>query len=103
MELRAYLGSKFTISSHQRSLTSVPRIRETERMDSPCRIANGFDFRPDLNFGDGKRDDEMRLTIEALTETERDRQEREKLQQYLGPMFIRVQHDVELTVTESAA
>ncbi|KAJ6171222.1 hypothetical protein N7470_000289 [Penicillium chermesinum] len=60
----------------------------------------GFDFRPDLCGPDGKHDDKLRLTIEALVETEHDKEEREKLQQFLGPMFIRVQRDVELTVFE---
>ena len=90
VEYRAYIGKKLSFNS-QRSNASAPRVL----------VANGFDFRPDLNFGDGKHDDEMRLTIEALVETDRGREERERLQQYLGPMFIRVQHDVELTVSET--
>ncbi|KAJ6155096.1 hypothetical protein N7470_005662 [Penicillium chermesinum] len=98
IEYRAYIGSKFSFASE--SLASVPRMRELKRTDSPAGGV-GFDSRPD--FVNGKRDDEMRLTIEALTETERNRIEREKLQQYLGPMFIRVQHDVELTITEGDA
>lgn len=95
VEYRAYIGSKFSFASD--SLGSVPRLRETKSTDNASGVA-GFDSRPD--FMNGKREDEMQLTIEALTETERNRQEREKLQQYIGPMFIRVQHDVELTVTE---
>lgn len=97
VEYRAYIGSKFSFASE--SLGSVSRLREPKSNDLPSG-GSGFDSRPD--YFNGKRDDEMHLTIEALAETERNRQEREKLQQYLGPMFIRVQHDVELTVTEGA-
>lgn len=56
--------------------------------------ADTFDSR--LAAGYGKADDKMQLTIQALTETDRERTEREKLEHYLGPMFIRVQHDIEL-------
>lgn len=83
VEYRAYIGSKFSSTS--------------KHTDSSSGVA-GFDERPD--FMNGKHDDEMRLTIEAHAETKRNRQEREKLQQYIGPMFIRVQYDLELTVED---
>ncbi|KAJ5113910.1 hypothetical protein N7456_002444 [Penicillium angulare] len=86
VEYRAYLGSKFSFTSKSAGSSSG---------------TTGFDSR--LDFMNGKQEDEMQLTIEAQTETERNRQEREKLQQYIGPMFIRVQHDVELTVEEARA
>jgi hypothetical protein len=61
---------------------------------------DSLDGKPELGFR--AHDDEVHLTsCVAQIESERCRKERENLEEFLGPMFIRVEHEVEWTVDRS--
>ncbi|OKO89597.1 hypothetical protein PENSUB_13663 [Penicillium subrubescens] len=61
---------------------------------------DSLDGKPELGLR--AYDDEVYLTsCVAQVESERCRRERENLEEFLGPMFIRVEHEVEWTVDHS--
>lgn len=61
---------------------------------------DSIDGKPELGLR--AYDDEVHLTsCVAQVESERCRKERENLEEFLGPMFIRVEHEVEWTVDHS--
>lgn len=61
---------------------------------------DSLDGKPELGLG--AHDDEVHLTsCVAHVESDRCRKERENLEEFLGPMFIRVEHAVEWTVDRS--
>ncbi|GLI76665.1 hypothetical protein PoHVEF18_004939 [Penicillium ochrochloron] len=61
---------------------------------------DSLDGKPELGLR--AYDDEVHLTsCVAQVESERGRKERENLEEFLGPMFIRVEHEVEWTVDHS--
>lgn len=61
---------------------------------------DSLDGKPELGFR--AHDDEVHLTsCVAQVESDRCRKERENLEEFLGPMFIRVEHEVEWSVDRS--
>ncbi|KAI2788218.1 hypothetical protein POX_e06231 [Penicillium oxalicum] len=67
---------------------------------SRSQMSDTLDDKPELGFR--SHDDELRLTsCVAQAESDRCRKERENLEEFLGPMFIRVEHEVEWTVDRS--
>ncbi|KAJ5466667.1 hypothetical protein N7539_009396 [Penicillium diatomitis] len=67
---------------------------------SRSQTSDSLEDKPELGFR--SNDDEVHLTsCVAQAESERCRRERENLEEFLGPMFIRVEHEVEWTVDRS--
>lgn len=87
-----------------RRVSSIPHLRKRNTNSSQ----NSRGSRNDLvDTFDGKQEWNMRHNEVGTTSfamhvaSEPGRRERESLEEYLGPMFIRVQHEVEWTVDRS--
>ncbi|KAJ5169215.1 uncharacterized protein N7482_004809 [Penicillium canariense] len=87
---------------HSKPLSQVNELRKrvsNTSSNSHCRAdtVDSLDGKPELGLR--THDDEIHLTsCVAQMEPDRCRKERENLEEYLGPMFIRVEHQVEWSV-----
>ncbi|KAJ5179569.1 hypothetical protein N7492_002779 [Penicillium capsulatum] len=87
-----------------RRASSLPHLRKRSTNASQSSKSSRKDL---FEIFDGKTDMGMRHSEVGTTsfamhvESEPGRKERESLEEYLGPMFIRVQHEVEWTVDRS--
>ncbi|KAJ5364838.1 uncharacterized protein N7496_010551 [Penicillium cataractarum] len=92
---------------HSKKMSQVNRLREhisntssSDNSHSRSDTMDSFDGKPELGLR--AHDDEVHLTsCVAQAESDRCRKERENLEEFLGPMFIRVEHEVEWTVDRS--
>ena len=87
------LGSRATQNMstlHKRGSQSSHRMTPVDSLDGK------------LGLGFRRQNDEIGLvSVVAHSETHNAHKERKSLEEYLGPMFIRVQHDVEWSVEQS--